>query len=402
MSSQPLDLRGRQPRTLDDLVETLYTAAASSQGWDDFLQSVVEATDSRSARMLALNAGGDRVTSSIKWQIDADYHQRYVDYYVNACPWRPELRRKPPGRLYSTFTDFSCRQPDYYRTEFFNDWAGPQDIHHGACGTFYRDGEQTLQLLVQRTHRQGPYLAPDMRLLNSLVPHLQRAVLIQRQITACEGLNRSVSAAARLAPLPFLLFDAQSRVVHLEPTAEALIQQDPRLHLQQDRLALNVPHQGPRLSHLIRQAVRAARGRCWSASGGLVHLDAQGAHPLNLLVAPLPPEAGPFHLCPYPVHAALFLYDPRQRHQVDQALLAELHGLTEAEARVAAELVTGASPGQVAELLGVTDHTVRTQLKSVFRKMRVSRQADLVRVMVTGPAYHRGIGLPGFSLSHPE
>ncbi|ABI57745.1 helix-turn-helix transcriptional regulator [Alkalilimnicola ehrlichii MLHE-1] len=398
MSSQWVKVKGRCLSTLDDLVETLYTAAASSLGWDEFLQAVVRASDSRSARMLILNADADQVTSSIQWQIDPGYHQRYVDYYVNACPWRPELRQKPPGRLYSTYTDFSCPQPDYYRTEFFNDWAGPQDIHHGACGTFYRDGDQTLQLLVQRTRRQGPYLAQDMRLLNDLIPHLQRAVLIQRQIVACEGLHRSVSAAARLAPLPFVLFNEQGRVVHLEPTAEALIDNDPRLQLHQARLTLTVPCQGPHLSHLIRQAIRAALGHTWSAAGGLLRLDAQGKQPLNLLVAPLPPEARPFHLCPYPAHAALFLHDPAQTRQVDQGLLAELHGLTEAEARVAAELVTGASPGQVAELLGVTDHTVRTQLKSVFRKMRVSRQADLVRAVLTGPAYRCALGLPGFSL----
>ncbi|WP_421620790.1 helix-turn-helix transcriptional regulator [Alkalilimnicola ehrlichii] len=402
MSSQPVKVKGRCLPTLDDLVEMLYTAATSSLGWDEFLQAVVEASDSRSARMLVLNADADQVTSSVQWQIDPGYHQRYVDYYVNTCPWRPELRQKPPGRLYSTYTDFSCPQPDYYRTEFFHDWAGPQDIHHGACGTFYRDGDQTLQLLVQRTRRQGPYLAQDMRLLNGLIPHLQRAAMIQRQIVACEGLNRSVSVAARLAPLPFLLFDEQARVVHLEPAAEALIHQDSRLHLNHDRLTLGVPHQGPRLNHLIRQAVRAAQGHAWATAGGLIHLEARGVRPLNLLVAPLPPEAKAFHLCPYPAHAALFLHDPAQTRQVDQGLLAELHGLTEAEARVAAELVTGASPGQVAELLGVTDHTVRTQLKAVFRKMRVSRQADLVRVVVTGPAYRRSVGLPGFSLSPPD
>ncbi|WP_293339607.1 alpha/beta fold hydrolase [Parvibaculum sp.] len=54
-------------------------------------------------------------------------------------------------------------------------------------------------------------------------------------------------------------------------------------------------------------------------------------------------------------------------------------GLTPAEARLAARLRFGLSLKEAAEELGISVNTARNQLKSVFDKLGVNRQADLVR-----------------------
>ncbi|MDX5367573.1 MAG: alpha/beta fold hydrolase [Alphaproteobacteria bacterium] len=54
-------------------------------------------------------------------------------------------------------------------------------------------------------------------------------------------------------------------------------------------------------------------------------------------------------------------------------------GLTPAEARLAARLRFGQSLKEAAEELGISINTARNQLKSVFEKLGVNRQADLVR-----------------------
>lgn len=54
-------------------------------------------------------------------------------------------------------------------------------------------------------------------------------------------------------------------------------------------------------------------------------------------------------------------------------------GLTPAEARLAARLRFGLSLKEASEELGISVNTARNQLKSVFEKLGVNRQADLVR-----------------------
>lgn len=64
-------------------------------------------------------------------------------------------------------------------------------------------------------------------------------------------------------------------------------------------------------------------------------------------------------------------------------LLKRLFGLTNSEARVARLLSDGAVPHEVAAKLGVAVATIRCQMKAVFSKMGVRRQAEMCR-MVTG------------------
>ena len=56
-------------------------------------------------------------------------------------------------------------------------------------------------------------------------------------------------------------------------------------------------------------------------------------------------------------------------------------GLSPTEARVAALVGSGYAPQQAALLQGVSEETVRKQLKSVFSKLRISRQAELAVIV---------------------
>jgi len=64
-------------------------------------------------------------------------------------------------------------------------------------------------------------------------------------------------------------------------------------------------------------------------------------------------------------------------------ILHKLFDLTQAERLLATEIGAGANLADVAQTRGVTLATVRSQLKSVFGKMGVTRQSDLVRALLT-------------------
>jgi pimeloyl-ACP methyl ester carboxylesterase/DNA-binding CsgD family transcriptional regulator len=70
----------------------------------------------------------------------------------------------------------------------------------------------------------------------------------------------------------------------------------------------------------------------------------------------------------------------RDREQQDE-VLSRTFGLTPAESRLALLLADGRSLEDSADLLGVSIHTVRAQLKSAFAKTGTNRQQDLVRII---------------------
>lgn len=67
----------------------------------------------------------------------------------------------------------------------------------------------------------------------------------------------------------------------------------------------------------------------------------------------------------------------------DPAALRDRFDLTEAEAALASALALGEHLTDYAERRGVRVQTVRNQLQSIFQKVGVNRQSDLVRRLLT-------------------
>ena len=72
--------------------------------------------------------------------------------------------------------------------------------------------------------------------------------------------------------------------------------------------------------------------------------------------------------------------------ELDTKKLANLLGLTQAEAEVAALVAGGQAAAKIASFRRVSLHTVRSQIKSIFFKTDVSSQAQLTRLVKALPA----------------
>jgi DNA-binding CsgD family transcriptional regulator len=66
---------------------------------------------------------------------------------------------------------------------------------------------------------------------------------------------------------------------------------------------------------------------------------------------------------------------------VPQPILKALFDLSSAEARVAERIAAGNTLADIGKQLSVSVHTIRAQLKSIFEKTGVRRQADLIRLL---------------------
>lgn len=66
----------------------------------------------------------------------------------------------------------------------------------------------------------------------------------------------------------------------------------------------------------------------------------------------------------------------------EQSKFAQRYGLTGRESQIVEHLVGGGSVGDYAQGQGLSEQTVRSQLKSIFAKTGVSRQTALVSLVV--------------------
>lgn len=77
----------------------------------------------------------------------------------------------------------------------------------------------------------------------------------------------------------------------------------------------------------------------------------------------------------------LIVHSPGAQEGVDLALLADTFDLTRTETTVARALAWGDQAQDIADTRFVSLHTIRTQMRMIYRKLGVRRQADLVRII---------------------
>ena len=84
-------------------------------------------------------------------------------------------------------------------------------------------------------------------------------------------------------------------------------------------------------------------------------------------------------------YAVMCFSDPYKTLPLVANELAGVYKLTPAEAQVAISIANGMSPSEIASINDVVVSTVRSQLKAVYYKVGVNSQAELTKVLLSGP-----------------
>ena len=83
------------------------------------------------------------------------------------------------------------------------------------------------------------------------------------------------------------------------------------------------------------------------------------------------------------VAAVVLIAEPGRRHRISPEPVATTPELTPGETQVAVGLADGKSVRDMTEAAGRTEGTVYRRLKHICRKQSISRQADLVRLVLS-------------------
>lgn len=234
---------------------------------------------------------------------------------------------------------------------------------------------------------------------------MARAVHGQGGVTNRDG--HFALAVLELLPLSLVVVDRSAAVVHATRRALRLLDERDALQVVDGRLHGVRSDSTASLQRTIARVVASRREQ----DGGIVRL-ARRSHPTPLaaFVTPLEPAAGsrgrpardgaaggrydaaPGRTAgpdaqPPPagnVLAAVCIADPDHPVELNQAALRDLYKLTPAEIGLASLLANGLTLDEAAEVLDVRRNTVRTHLRQLFGKTGTGRQAELVRLLLTG------------------
>ena len=218
----------------------------------------------------------------------------------------------------------------------------------------------------------------QLNLIRRLLPHISQYVLA-RQALACAGaLGASLTELLDTTGLGIIQLDRRGRILEMNDRARDLLRIGDGLFDERGFLFARRPEDNADLQEMLNRALPpyGARG-----VGGSMMVRRVSALPLALHVSPVGRQETDLRV--WPVAALVLVVDPTSRTHIDPAMLGATLGITEMESQVAVMLAEGRSVSQIAAAMGRKESTIRTHVKHMFTKLGLSRQVDLVRLVLS-------------------
>ncbi|AOK50350.1 hypothetical protein WT60_26395 [Burkholderia sp. MSMB617WGS] len=228
--------------------------------------------------------------------------------------------------------------------------------------------------------------AAERQIFTLLAPHFVRACDMRQRLTDSDGQRCLSESVLDRLPVGIALVARNGAIVHMNRATRSILNGHGGLAIVAGRLE-------SRPRRLLDDALRDAPEHAQTQAA--FRLDG-GQAALSVLVSRVAREAGTN------AHAMVWVASS-DAPLVPEAGLSALFDLSAAEARLTQRLVRGMTLEDAAQDLGTSVNTVKTQLKSVFAKIGVRRQPELVQAIWSTPLWldQTGTAQPWSRLRRP-
>ncbi|MYL97555.1 helix-turn-helix transcriptional regulator [Novosphingobium sp. FGD1] len=350
---------------IDDLGAMFARAPFQEAGWDKALKALAGSTGSSRAQLIAI---GER-HALFNWVTDIE--EGYVEDFAAIDGHRPDVNyrvgasRGPYELVWEHHYDaVRAAAPNDAYMQHVRRW----DAEHGAQLVLADQPGAFFGLAALHSASDGRTTEAQRQALLDAAPHVMAAIRLQRAVEhRGAALLRGSLDALRAAAI---LLDATGRVCAVTDRARALLGPG-TLQVRGGRLQAARPERDGALQLRLAAALASP-----SAMPDEIWLQGP-AGPLLVEICALPRQDWNFGFAPGVI---VTLKAPTPPPEDQGARLSMALGLTPAEGEIVSLLAQGRSRRDVAAIRGVSVQTVATQLRTIFHKAGVNREAELVAV----------------------
>lgn len=379
-----LELRHRGPsqEQLSLLIGQIYQGAFEDIAWKQSLELLRELLDARFVTLSIVAKSALRQEATINaGPIDFD---QFLTYETEYQKHRPNVETRL-GQVY-TINDWLTLN----RSEFgkFNELLEIGGINHYMGAWVCSLENIDCFVRVMRARDSDPFVKEEAHLISLLAPHFARSLELRSRLTQSEMVNQIYADAMDRLAVGGLVLDENGKIIVMNSIASDLLGRRDGLSMVNGTVRATSTHDDRALQSLIRAALNA---EVVAAEGGeRLHAQAlsitrpSGARDLGLVVNGI--RLGNKISDRWRSGVTIFIRDPESAVRADPAILKQLFGFTQAESALATQLSKGESLEEAAAELNIRYNTARAHLRSMFAKTGVTRQAELVRILVNGVA----------------
>ena len=365
---------------LHSAIEAIYDAAPEPAKWPEALDRIVGCFDDAGAILQWRKDDGTFGTIATESLLGAQQ-----DYIEGGWSQRDIKAKRAMERGYffngTPFCDRHVCSDDELRSDpFCATFLSKHGLGWFGAVAVSPDPQIGVLLSIQRDFKKkSQYSDDELETLAHLGRHVEKSLRLSIRLLETKATNLAVGEALARIDVGVFALDSLGRVLFSNSSGQRLAGSV----IELEGGHLRIRHQ-PSQKALEGEIAR-------TASGGLNDL---ALHSKPIIVRSrssdqrwvfyVLPIASPAHLSEEfltRTRAIVLAIEQKMGEPADPTLVRDVFGLTLGEARVAALVGSGVTLEDAAVKLGVAKERVRSLLKGVFRKVGVSRQAELVALL---------------------
>jgi DNA-binding CsgD family transcriptional regulator/PAS domain-containing protein len=294
-------------------------------------------------------------------------NSRYWVLQADSLNWKP-------GKIYY-LNDLMSRE-ELKRGKFYREVLKPHRQLDYMGMLALAQGKRMSALSVNADEDAGYFTLRAVELMRLLAPHIERAARISDALDLKSLRADMVQSTLDGLACGVLLLNAQRRVLYANPSAGKLFQGDFGISMSGNAFHI----QSPSAEQSFAQAMNNL-GNPGAPSGPAIAAEGPGGK-IVLTVIPVTGGRRRDVLSDPDSVAAVFIQTFTAAPLVPRDALGQAFGFTPAEIKVVMAMVQGFEPKAITDIMGVEESTIRTHIRSVFSKAGVSRQAELISLLM--------------------
>lgn len=365
-----------------EIVGALYDAAMGNRSWHEVSHRLMTAMSGQSLILLVHDPLEVIVTQNLPEEALRTYGAHYapMDVWTRGMEKKQLTNRPVPG---AELIDYRSLE----NTEFYCDFLKPRvPMYHVACSLLTLGRNCQAGLGIHRPRDAGAFEAPDIALMGRLLGHVRASLELRRRL--CTSDNTAAFAFAALDQLStaVVLLAPTGGLLHANSAAEKIFRAGDGLTIGVNGLRAAIVEDDKRLQEAIA-AARATTFNSPGGQGGVGRVRISRTSGRRAYAASVMPVGRHLSSPGVPKPAVIvFIADPSRRPVVAPRTLEIQFGISPAEAKLVAALVSGTSLPQYAQQAGISYHTARTLLARALTRTETGSQLDLTRLVLTSQA----------------
>ena len=390
----------RDAAHLSELTHLIYGAALHPEQWSTVVGAIAVSLGSSKALLftpyLAPQYGG----FVFPFGFDEAAVQLWASTYIKHDIRAAQLRKKKLLRDGVVVVDEDLiPQKQMLSSRMYQEYLRAQGLGRVCLGVVFA-GAPDLPAVVLPVHRgpDDPFNQDDVAWMKLLIPHVSRAMGVMLRLETTRVQNASLLASFERLNFGVALLNDEMQVLHLNQAAQHVVQRGDGLSLNMQQQFEGRTENAESSFQNVSSWLESVRNMPLSAQPhflqGAMVLRANGQEEnasghnqvakkyYDMQCVPLP-KTDTWFGQQQDARYVVFITDPHAVKLPGAARLHELYGLTATQAKVTCEFARGASYKNAAQRLRISEDTVRSHVKEIYRKTRVNRQADLVRLILS-------------------